>query len=177
MIVSERVRLRSIEREDIPDFVEWLNDVEVTAGLLMYLPLANWEEANWFESLAGRPAEERPLAVDARRPDGSWVHIGNVGFHGIDWVARSAEFGIFIGDKSFWNKGYGGEITRLMLRHGFETLNLNRIGLEVFETNPRAIHTYEKAGFVLEGRRRQAHFRNGRFCDILMMSVLRDEWV
>ena len=101
MIYGERIRLRAVEREDIPRFVEWLNDPEVIAGLLINLPMASWDETRWFENLANRPAEERPLALDAVQPDGSWKHIGNVGLHQIEWTNRAAEFGIFIGDKSF----------------------------------------------------------------------------
>ena len=74
----------------------------------------------------------------------------------IEWMNRCARFGIFMGEKSFWNQGYGTEATRLMLKHAFETLNLNRIFLHVYETNPRAIRAYEKVGFVKEGLLRDA---------------------
>jgi hypothetical protein len=80
--------------------------------------------------------------------------------------------GIFIGEKTLWNKGYGTEAMRLLLRHGFETLNLNRICLRVFETNPRAVRSYEKAGFMLEGRERQGMYKDGQYIDVLMMSIL-----
>jgi len=66
---------------------------------------------------------------------------------------------------------------RLLLRHGFATLNLHRIYLRVFEDNPRAIRSYEKAGFVHEGRQRQGEYHEGEFHDVLFMSVLRPEWV
>lgn len=176
MIYGERIRLRAIEREDIPRFVEWLNDPEVTAGLYINLPLASWDETRWFEGLSGREAAERPLAVDARLPEGGWKHIGNVGLHSQEKIHRSAEFGIFIGEKAYWNTGYGTEATRLTVKHGFETLNLNRIYLTVYETNPRAVRAYEKAGFVREGVQRQAIYRNGRYIDMILMSILRAEW-
>ena len=176
MIIGERVRLRAIERDDVPRFVVWLNDPEVTAGLLISLPMATWDETRWFENLANRPAEERPLALEGRLPDGNWIPIGNVGLHKIEWTNRCAEFGIFIGDKAFWNNGYGSEATRLTLKHGFETLNLNRIYLHVYETNLRAVHVYEKVGFVHEGRLRQAFYRSGHYSDDLVMSILRSEW-
>ncbi len=176
MIYDKRIRLRAIEPNDIPRFVEWLNDPEVIAGLLIYLPMASWEEKRWFEALENRPAEERPLALDALQSDGSWIHIGSVGLHQIEAANRNAEFGIFIGDKAFWNSGYGTEATRLALQHGFETLNLNRISLQVFETNPRAIHIYEKIGFILEGKLRQRIYRSGHYIDIFIMSMLRSEW-
>jgi RimJ/RimL family protein N-acetyltransferase len=176
MIYGDRIRLRAVEREDIPRYVEWLNDPDVTAGLLINLPLASWDETRWFENLAEREAIDRPLAVEARLPEGGWKHIGNVGLHQFEKIHRSAEFGIFIGDKSCWNQGYGTEATRLTVKHGFETLNLNRIYLSVYNTNPRAVCAYEKAGFVHEGVQRQAIYRKGRYLDLIFMSILRSEW-
>ncbi len=175
MIYGERIRLRGNEREDIPSFVEWLNDPEAIEYLALSLPFSNADEIRWFEKLADRPAEEMPLAIEIKKGKG-WILIGNSGFHNIDWKNRSAEVGIFIGDKSCWNKGYGTETMRLLLRHGFGTLNLNRITLRVYEPNKRAIRVYEKAGFILEGRLRQARYKNGQYQDELIMSVLRPEW-
>ena len=105
-----------------------------------------------------------------------WKLIGSLAFNEIDWRNRAAEFGIMIGDKTYWNRGYGTEAVRLLVNHGFNTLNLNRIFLRVFENNPRAIRAYEKAGFVHEGRLRQAEFRDGKYIDVLMMSMLKDEF-
>ncbi|NJN79315.1 MAG: GNAT family N-acetyltransferase [Anaerolineales bacterium] len=68
---------------------------------------------------------------------------------------RCGEVGIVIGDKTEWNKGYGAEAMMLLQRHGFETLNLNRVFLRVYADNIRAVRSYEKAGFVLEGRLRE----------------------
>jgi RimJ/RimL family protein N-acetyltransferase len=175
MIYGERVRLRGMEREDLPHFVDWLNDPEVTKGLALFLPLSQADEERWFEKLADRPPEEKPLAIDVKGGR-DWTLAGSSGFHNIEWNNRAAEIGIFIGDKSIWNKGYGTEAVRLLLRHGFETLNLNRIYLRVHGTNQRAIRAYEKAGFILEGRMRQAIYKHGRYEDQLLMSVLRSEW-
>lgn len=176
MIYGERIRLRAVEREDIPRFVTWLNDPEVTAGLAMYLPMSVWAETSWFEALAKRSVEQRPLAIEIRTPEGGWQHIGTVGLESIEWLNRCSAFGIFIGEKSCWDQGYGTEATRLMLKHGFDTLNLNRIFLHVYETNPRAIRAYEKAGFVKEGWLREAIYRNGSYFNVLLMSILRSEW-
>lgn len=176
MIYGERIRLRHVEKEDLPRFVEWLNDPEVVQGLLLYTPLSMAEEEEWFENMLKRPIEERPLCIDTKE-GGEWKLLGNCGLFSIDWRNRSAELGIFIGDKSYWDQGYGSEALKLLLRHGFSTLNLNRIFLRVFEDNPRAIRAYEKTGFVHEGRQRQAEFHGGQFHDVLFMSVLRPEWV
>ncbi|MBA4380275.1 MAG: N-acetyltransferase [Anaerolinea sp.] len=175
MIYGERIRLRSIEREDLPRFVEWLNDPEVIAGLALYLPFSLAEETKWFEKMIERPAEERALGIEIRTEDG-WALIGSCGFHNIEWTNRAGEVGIAIGDKTCWNQGYGSEVMLLLLRHGFETLNLNRVFLRVHAPNRRAISTYEKAGFVQEGRMRQAVYKNGEYQDVLFMSVLHSEW-
>lgn len=176
MIYGDRIRLRHVEREDLPQFVEWLNDPEVYQGLSMHTPLSMAEEENWFENILKGPIDERPLVIEAMEDD-EWRVIGNSGFHNLDWRSRNAELGIFIGDKTYWDQGYGTEVVKLLLRHGFSTLNLHRIYLRVFEDNPRAIRSYEKADFVHEGRLRQGEFHDGQFHDVLFMSVLRPEWV
>ena len=175
MIVGKPIRLRAIEREDLPSFVQWLNDPEVREGLAAYLPMSMAREERWFEDMLKRPPEEQPFAMDVNIQE-NWVLIGSIGFRDFNWVARKAEIGIMIGDKSHWNKGYGTEAMRLMLQHGFETLNLHRIYLKVFANNPRAVRSYEKAGFVLEGRLREAHYAHGAYIDDLIMSMLRPEW-
>ena len=175
MIYGERIRFRRAEKTDLPLFMEWINDPDVTEGLTLYLPMGMWEEEEWFARLAKRPQTERPMTVEIADGDG-WRAIGNLSFFNIDAVARSGEIGIMLGDKSIWNQGYGTEAMRLLLKHGFETLNLNRIQLYVYDANIWAIRTYEKVGFIHEGRKRQALFKNGKYQDILIMSVLREEW-
>ena len=175
IVYGKRVRLRGAERSDLEKFVVWINDPEVTAGLTLFLPMSTVDEEKWFDNAMQRPQEEKPLVIDMK--DGTdWRLIGNSSFFAFDWVARSAEVGIMIGDKTVWNQGYGSEVMRLLLRHGFSTLNLNRIYLRVYVENKRAIRAYEKVGFVHEGRMRQAAYKNGLYCDVLFMSVLREEW-
>jgi len=175
MIYGSRLRLRAPEREDIPRFVRWLNDPDVRSGLMLHLPLSMGEEEQWFDNMLKRPAPEHPLVIEIKEED-KWIPVGNCGFHDIDWRVRSAEVGIFIGEKSYWDQGYGTEVMELLLQHGFKTLNLNRIMLRVYENNLRAIRSYKKAGFVHEGRYRQGHYNDGRYLDILIMSVLFQEW-
>ncbi len=175
MIQGKRIRLRAPTRTDIPQFVAWLNDSEVIAGLMVSLPMSLEDEEAWFTGMLNRPLAEHPLVIEVQRGE-EWTAVGNCGFNMIDWRARAAEVGIFIGEKSLWNQGYGSEAMTLLLKHGFNTLNLNRIALDVYETNPRAIRAYEKVGFVHEGRKRQAMYKDGSYIDILIMSVLRSEW-
>jgi RimJ/RimL family protein N-acetyltransferase len=176
MIYSERVRFRAVERTDLTRFAEWLNDPEIRGGLLLYLPLSLPEEENWYLNMLKSPPAEHPMVIEIRQAE-EWLMVGNCGIHQIDWRCRSAELGIFIGEKGYWNQGYGTEAMRLLLKHGFETLNLNRLALDVYENNLRAVRSYEKAGFVHEGRKRQAVYMDGRYMDLLIMSVLRGEWL
>lgn len=175
-IYGERVRLRAVERDDVKKFFEWVNDPEVTRGLALYLPMSMTDEERWFEGASNRDPHEKPLAIEIRDGD-SWKLIGNSGLFSIEWTNRSAEVGIMIGDKSVWNQGYGTEAMGLLLRHNFETLNLNRVFLKVYSDNLRAIRAYEKSGFIEEGRMREAVFKNGKYDDVILMSVLRSEWV
>jgi RimJ/RimL family protein N-acetyltransferase len=102
--------------------------------------------------------------------------IGFVGLWDTSWKHGDAELGIAIGDREYWGKGFGTDAMRLILRYGFTEMNLERITLGVFDYNKRAIRTYEKTGFILEGRMRQAVHRDGSRADIVYMGILRDEW-
>ena len=175
IIYGKRVRLRGAERSDLDLFIKWVNDPEVTEGLTLFLPMSSVDEENWFESAMKRPQEQKPLVIDMKDGE-NWRLIGNSSFFDFDWIARAAEVGIMIGDKTIWNQGYGTEVMTLLLRHGFATLNLNRVYLRVYAENKRAIRTYEKADFVHEGRMRQAVYKHGKYNDVLYMSVLHEEW-
>ena len=175
MLLGDGIRVQAIERDDLQLFTKWLNDPEVRSGLDLYIPLSMAQEERWFEGLKESPLEEHPLTIEIDTPEG-WVMIGNVSLMSIDWRNRSAEIGIFIGEKKFWGRGHGGKAMLLMMKHGFESMNLNRIFLRVYENNTRAIHAYEKIGFVQEGKLRQAIFQDGSYHDALIMSLLCSEW-
>jgi RimJ/RimL family protein N-acetyltransferase len=171
-LIGTKVYLRPLEREDAPVLVPWFNDPEVTRTLRRYLPLALREEQDFIEKLG---QNEHNLAVGIALCDSDWL-IGGTGFHDMDLRNRHASFGILIGEKTEWGKGYGTEATFLMVRYAFETLNLNRVWLHVYEYNPKAIRTYEKVGFRREGVLRQDCYREGRYWNTIVMAILREEW-
>lgn len=175
MIYSKRLRLRAAERSDIPRFTAWLNDPEVRQFLVLNTPLSTAEEEQWFERMMARPPVEHVLVIEIKTEEG-WRPIGNTSFMEVDWISHGAEVGILIGEKDCWNHGYGRDVMRLMLRHGFNTLNFHRIWLRVIADNSRGMRAYEHAGFVHEGRLRQDVYRDGKYMDLLVMSVLREEW-
>ena len=175
MILGNRVRLRAMSKKDLLDFVNWLNDQEVLQFLDIYAPLSMEQEEKWYEDILTHPVEEYPLVIEVKT-DNEWKLVGNTSFINVDQHERSAEVGIFIGDKAFQDKGYGTETLSLMVDYGFLTLNFHRIYLRVYANNPRGVRCYEKVGFKQEGRMREAHFFEGRYIDILLMSILKDEW-
>ena len=178
MIIGDQVRLRPIEESDLPFYVKWFQDPDVRRGLSMILPPSLAEEKQWFEGMLKREIFERPLAIEIQ-PDPNkdhWVFVGNGGLFGIDWQSRVAEIGIHIGEKKYWDQGFGTRAMQLFVKHGFENLNLNRVWLRVFEINPRAIRSYEKAGFIHEGKYRQGQFIEGKYVDVMIMGILQSEW-
>jgi RimJ/RimL family protein N-acetyltransferase len=103
--------------------------------------------------------------------------IGFIGFGGGIYPHGESFVGIGIGERDLWSKGYGTDAMQVILRYGFQELNLRRIALDVFEYNPRAIRSYEKVGFVHEGRVREYLWREGRRWDLIYMGILREEWL
>jgi RimJ/RimL family protein N-acetyltransferase len=174
IIRGERVFLRPAERTDIETFVRWFNDAEVLHDLAMRAPMSEAAETAWFDRMLDAQGKTDyhfvVCLLDDARP------IGTIGLHGIDLVNGNAEFGIAIGEKAEWGKGYGTDALRAICAFGFGELRLERIGLYVYATNERARRTYERAGFTLEGTLRRAHFQHGELIDVHVMGLLRDEW-
>ena len=178
ILYAERIRLRASEREDIPLFLKWVNDPEVCEFLEHSSVLNRLQEEAWFERVSSGPRTELPLVIEIHQPDSNdWTSIGNLSFMNIHPVNLSAEIGIMIGEKQYWDQGYGTEAMRRMCQYGFEELNLNRVFLRVYEGNERGKAAYRKVGFVYEGTMRQARFHRGRYWDIDFMSIIKSDWV
>jgi ribosomal-protein-alanine N-acetyltransferase len=170
---GERVVLRPLTPEDAAVLASWVNDDDVT----------------YFMFTGQRPAAVARVAEEIRRQGEDSAHIvfvvedratgkpiGTAGLYDAHTTARKAEFRVLLGDREFWNKGYGTEITELLTFYGFDRLNLNKVWLGVIVENAGAVRAYEKAGFRVEGRLRQELYRNSRYYDAIRMSVLRDEY-
>lgn len=170
MLQGKRVVLRPIEREHLPNYVRWFADPDVLTYFGPYLPMNLAQEEAWYEGQNVDPSRLN-FAVEM---DGQ--HIGGAGFAFVDHRSQHAEVGLFIGEKALWDQGLGQDILTTLVTYGFEQLNLHRIYLRVFAENARAIHAYEKVGFVHEGRFRESEWRHGRWHDMLFMSILRREW-
>ncbi len=175
VIRGERIYLRPPERDDLATFVRWFADAEVTRHLASRAPFSMAMEERWFDQMVERQGKSGYhfviCLIDGDRA------IGTVGFHEVDLGSGSATFGIAIGEKEEWNRGYGTDALNAMCDFGFGALRLERIELDVYAANDRARRSYEKAGFVLEGTLRHAHFSEGEPRDVHRMSLLRSEWL
>lgn len=169
------MRLAAVRREDIPLYTQWFQDYEVGRMLNpdVFMPATVENEEDWYNRVS-TATDSYTLSIRTIADDRL---LGNCAFFSISQKNRSATFGIAIGDKDYWGRGYGFEATQLMVRFGFDELNLNRIQLDVYDFNPRAIRAYEKAGFSKEGVRRKAVFREGSYHDVYLMAILREEWL
>jgi RimJ/RimL family protein N-acetyltransferase len=176
MLKGSRVLLRPVKRSDISHFVKWFNDPEVVQYLDMYLPMTEMAEEKYVEELGTTMARSRAQFVIEVKASTSAKPIGTCGLDGISSKDNHATFGIVIGEKDYWSKGYGVEAAGLLINYGFEQLNLHRIWSAAVAFNQRSIKLHKKLGFREEGRLRQAMFKNGQYHDRIEYGLLREEW-
>jgi RimJ/RimL family protein N-acetyltransferase len=172
MLTGDLVRLRPLEPEDADALYRWHNDEEVM----------RWLQSYYHESLAGlrkrladrqeNSYEKVTLCIETLEER---KLIGLVALRGAEPVNARAEVDIYLGEQEYWGGGYGTDALRRMCRYGFETLRLHSIELTVVEANERAVRSYQKIGFQVDGRLRQSFFRDGQWYDELLMCVLEDE--
>ena len=177
LLCGQLVRLTATNAEtEAEAFARWNADAEYMRHLDSG-PYQLYRAKKVREAIEKQQSEDPHTIEFAVRTLAEDKMIGFVAFDGIDWRNGDTFVAIGIGDPAYRGNGYGTDAMRVMLRYGFMELNLNRIQLDTFSYNERAIKSYLKAGFVEEGRQRGMLLRNGRRWDFVYMSVLRDEWL
>jgi len=176
MLKGKSVLLRPVKRSDISYFLKWFNDPEIVQYVGLYLPMTEMYEEKFIEELGTTRARSDVILVIEAVEGDSTKPIGNCGLHQINPKDCNALFGIVIGEKDYWSKGYGLEAARLLIDYGFQQLNLHRISSYAFAFNERSIKLHKKLGFREEGRLRQATFKNGQYHDHVQFGILREEW-
>jgi RimJ/RimL family protein N-acetyltransferase len=173
-LLEHGISMRRPEPRDLDALLRFKNDPEVAALLGgFHTGLARADLDDWLARRRGR-SDELVFTIASLADDAC---LGHVGLYQIDARVRTAEFAIMLGDKSIWGRGIGKAATRWMVEYGFRWLNLNRVHLSVLANNPRAQHVYASLGFVVEGTLREAQYKDGRYLDLVCMSVLRREWM
>lgn len=168
------VKLAPLQPEHAACFYTWLSDPEVIEySLSAFQSIKTPQQIDqWF---AATLQQANILNVGIYWKETNAL-IGYAGLSNLSATNRSAEYFIFIGEKAAWRKGIGTAVTKEILHLGFTNHHLNRIMLTVSESNTGGLKAYTKAGFVMEGRLRQAACRQGVFHDKIVMSVLKSEW-
>jgi RimJ/RimL family protein N-acetyltransferase len=174
---GDKVRLVAVEpQKDSELFAAWQRDAEY-ARMLDSEPIRMWstrQNKGWLEkqqkseTFDGIEFMIRTLENDKT--------IGFIGLDGISWHNGNSWVGIGIGQRDYWDHGYGTDAMRILARYAFEELGLHRLTLNVFGYNTRAIHVYEKFGYQVEGRIPEALHREGKRWDMIFMGLLREEW-
>ncbi|MBW4846342.1 MAG: GNAT family N-acetyltransferase [Lachnospiraceae bacterium] len=174
MFENEIIKLRKLSLDDYNIYHSWRNDVEVmytTSPLLDIYTLKDTEE--FITSIISQ-SNAKSYIIEHKETNQA---VGIVSLSNIDYKNRSAECIIDIGAKDMWGKGIGKAALSLILEYAFSELNLHRVFLNVFSFNKRAIKLYEKMGFMHEGVLRQAFYRAGDWHDIVIMSILKNEYL
>lgn len=171
---GRRVRLRRHRPENLAQVLRWYRDPELARLTRYQVRAMSTEEIERFFQNRLLAPDSVAYAIHERATDRL---IGLTTFSALDADNGSALFHITIGERDAWGRGFGTETAKLMLGHAFKRLGLHRVGLSVFAFNERAIRSYEKAGFVIEGRFRDAIMRDGRYWDEIQMGALAEEWM
>jgi RimJ/RimL family protein N-acetyltransferase len=176
LLRGDLVRLTVEDPETMAKLIsQWSADSE-------YSRLLDWDPARRFsvkstQKWLEKHSEDENCHSFAIRTLNNDRIIGDIGLDGIRWMHGDTFVGIGLGEREYWGKGYGTDAMKIILRYAFTELNLRRVTLDVFEYNQRGVRSYEKAGFVLEGRERGLILREGRRWDVLYMGILREDWI
>lgn len=163
------VTLGPIQQRDLECLFVWLNDARAAMLDLPYRPIDTVAFREWLDRLS----RESSQILFAIRAIGRPEMIGFVLFKNFQPVYQTAELGVRIGVEHERGKGYGTRAVRLALDYAWTVLNLHRVCLHVLAHNERAIVSYKNAGFIAEGRLREAAFIGGKWCDVVVMGALR----
>ena len=174
MLQGKRVLLRSIRHDDLAKLSEFNNDlaVELAGGGDPPIPQALARlEAEYDQEVARGGRDGPRFAIEA---DGKL--IGQCALFNVNATAQTCELGITIGDKEYWGRGYGRESINLLVEYAFRYHNYRKVWLQVHAGNERAMRAYRACGFVEEGRLRAHIWSDGRYDDLVVMGLLREEW-
>ena len=169
---GKKTVLRPLLVSDIPLLQRWINDPDVRQFVKRIFPAMEADEREWFERLHKNPDKDVVLMIEVKNQP-----IGVMGLHGINWKDRVATTGAVIGEKSFWNKGYGTDAKMALLNYAFNTLNLRKIMSRVFAFNKRSLAYSLHCGYRIEGRLLRQRFSNGRYWDEIILGLFKRQWL
>ncbi|WP_276357992.1 GNAT family N-acetyltransferase [Cohnella caldifontis] len=173
---GDRILLREYRADDLEPMRRWVNDPDIVCHLsdIFLYPHPLQASEQFLEEMLEGGSDSRGFVIADPATE---AYIGQVNLDRIDWKNRVGFIGIVIGEKHLLGQGIGTEALKMMVKFAFEELNLNRLELEVYDFNERALRCYLACGFREEGRLRARQFKNGRYVDVIVMGLLRSDWL
>ncbi len=164
---SERLVFNRLSHDHVSsEYLNWINDPEVN----MYLETRGNYTMDMLKSYIEQQYNNE-VYFWAIHLKGSNKHVGNIKIDPINFEHNSGEYGILIGDRQSWGKGYAKEATLRIVRYCFEELGLSKITLGVIQDNINAVKLYEKMGFITDEVKKDVGIYNNKLCNSLRMSL------
>ena len=172
-ISGKHVVLRAIERTDLALLHKWANDPEIQRSLGgWHFPTSLKDTEEWFAGLSCNSANQR-FVVETKAQG----MIGTANLSAIDWKNRNAFHGVMIGQKSNRGKGHGVDAVMALMRYAFDELGMARLDTDIIEHNEPSLKMHvEKCGWVVEGRKANAYFRQGRYWEKVLLGITRERY-
>lgn len=169
---GNKVILRPILEEDVPQFFVWINDPEISKFTSATMPTSIEQEKEWFQRKLRESSKLTLAIVDAEKD----ILIGNLSVFNIDYISGTGTTGAMIGNKDYWGKGYGTEAKMLLLEFVFHELNLRKIYSEVIGFNKRSINYSLKCGYIKEAVFPMHYYKSGQYWDKIVLALYREKW-
>lgn len=166
-IETSRLLLKPMDTKFITEsYLHWMNDMEVCKFLETSIPYSEVDLQDFVNQMI---AKKVLFWVITLKHDGS--HIGNIKIDPINKKHLIGEYGILMGDRNNWGKGFAREASQSVISYCFDTLNLRKITLGVIKDNIAAVKLYESLGFEVEGVYRMHGKYDGKYCDAIRMAL------
>jgi RimJ/RimL family protein N-acetyltransferase len=170
---GKKVILRPLDKQtDLDRVYKWINDPDIRYFIIGIFPQTIKQEEDWLDS-KGKDKNDVTLAIETLGGE----FIGTIGLHGIEWHGGVATTGALIGEKKFWNRGYGTDAKMILLNYAFNVLGLRKICSRVYSFNKRSLNYSLHCGYKIEGRLKRQFLKNGKYYDIIELGLFKKDWL
>ncbi len=166
---GEKINLLPLEKEDMPFVMKWVNNEGISYYNGARFPVSLHEQNTWYEKTQNDKSKKKLIICNKEG-----VKAGMVSLFNIDLRNQNAEAGIYI-DTAYQGKGYAKEALNIIVKFGFNELNMHKIYATILDFNMNSIKLFEAVGFKPEYIKKDVYYTNGKFCDVHVLSVFRKQ--